>query len=178
MDYPKTGKEARKIGATKYFTGLKCKFDHISARYAHNGQCVDCGKIAGRNARNTPEGKIYEKEYYKKIRTERVEQIMLNSAKGRARKRNLPCSITQEDIIAIWPIDGLCPILGIELKHKYDGTHGSAFNSPSLDCIIPSLGYISGNIAIISQKANMLKGNEIDPIIFRKIADWLERNKG
>lgn len=176
MDYLKTGTEARKAGAHKYFTGLECKFGHISPRYAHNGQCVQCGKIAGRKARDTPEGKIYEREYYKRIRSERVEQIMLNSAKGRARKRNIPCSINSEDILNVWPTDGLCPILGIELKHNYDGTGGNKPDSPSLDCIRPALGYIPGNIAIISQKANMLKGNEINPEIFKKIAAWLELN--
>ena len=174
MDYPKTAKEAKEINAHKYFTGLECKFGHISLRYTHNGQCVDCGKIAGRIARNTPEGKIYEKEYYRRIRTERVEQIMLNSAKGRARKRNMPCLITAKDILNVWPVDDLCPVLGIELKHNYDKSGGHTPNSPSLDCINPKLGYIPGNIAVMSQKANLLKGDEIDPEIFRKIANWIE----
>ena len=176
MNYPKSGSEARKSGEHKYFTGNPCKYGHIAPRYAHNGQCIQCGKLAGSAARDTPEGKLYEKEYYKRIRVERAEQIILNSAKGRARKRGTSCTITQQDILDVWPKDGLCPILGIELKHNYDGTGGYSFDSPSLDCINPALGYVLGNIVIMSQKANMLKGNEINPEVFRKIATWLETN--
>jgi len=174
MDYPVSAVEAKKTGAHKYFTGKQCKYGHIAPRYAHNGQCIQCGKIAGRAARDTPEGKLYEKEYYKRIRSERVEQIMLQSAKARARKRGTPCTITHQDIVDAWPKDGLCPVLGIELKHNYDNGGGHSDNSPSLDCINPTLGYIPENIVVMSQKANLLKSNEIDPEVFRKIAVWLE----
>lgn len=176
MDYPSSGSAARKSGEHKYFTGNPCKYGHISPRYAHNGQCIQCGKVAGRAARDTPEGKLYEKAYYKRIRVERAEQIMLNSAKGRSRKRGTPCTITQQDILNVWPKDGLCPILRTELKHNYDASGGHFENSPSLDCINPELGYVPGNIIVMSQKANMLKGNEINPEVFRKIASWLENN--
>jgi hypothetical protein len=32
-------------------------------------------------------------------------------------------------------------------------------NTPSLDKIIPSLGYVKGNVAVISWKANVMKSN-------------------
>jgi hypothetical protein len=47
-------------------------------------------------------------------------------------------------------------ILGIPLvmgdKYAHD-------NSPSLDRIIPELGYVKGNIMVISHKANTIKSN-------------------
>jgi hypothetical protein len=176
MDYPKTGKEARETKSPKYFTGLECKYGHISPRYAHNGQCVKCGKIAGRAARETPAGKIYEKEYYKRIRVERFEQIMWASAKGRAKDRGVPFNISKQDILDVWPDDNKCPVLGIELKHNYDNNGSNSSNSPSLDSVDPLKGYVKGNIAIISQKANKIKNNETDPETFRKIANWIELN--
>lgn len=75
-------------------------------------------------------------------------------------------TITPADIEAVYPKDGKCPVLGIDLT------------TPSLDKIIPALGYVPGNIAVISMKANMLKGDETDPEVFRKIADWLMCVKG
>ena len=174
MDYPKTGSEARRLGIKKYFTGLECKFGHIALRHAHNGQCTTCGGIATAKGRATPEGKLWEKEYYKRIRVTRFEHIMWRSARGRSQKRSCPFTITTEDILSIYPQDNICPVLGIEMKQNFDGSGTNSPFSPSLDCIRPELGYIPGNIVIMSLKANQIKNNETDPLVFRKIADWLE----
>lgn len=40
-ELPRTAKEARRVGAKYYFTGLPCVRGHISRRYAH-GSCVTC----------------------------------------------------------------------------------------------------------------------------------------
>ena len=39
---PKTGKEARAVGAPRYFTGVACKRGHLSERYSNSGHCVQC----------------------------------------------------------------------------------------------------------------------------------------
>ena len=47
-----------------------------------------------------------------------------------------------------------CPLLGIPIKRG----RGKIENcSPSLDRIIPHLGYVTGNIRVISWRANSLK---------------------
>lgn len=43
MDYPKTRKEAKLLGATHYFTGEPCTRGHIALRKA-KGSCVECVK--------------------------------------------------------------------------------------------------------------------------------------
>ena len=45
---------------------------------------------------------------------------------------------------------------------------------PSIDRIIPSLGYVPGNVAVISLAANRIKSDCTDPAVFRRVADWLE----
>jgi len=50
----------------------------------------------------------------------------------------------------------MCPILGIPL---IPGIGAQSPNSPSLDRIIPSLGYVKGNIAVISYRANAMKND-------------------
>jgi hypothetical protein len=47
--------------------------------------------------------------------------------------------------------------LGIRLKCRIG--KGSAEESPSLDRLIPNLGYIKNNIMIISHRANVIKHN-------------------
>lgn len=82
---------------------------------------------------------------------------ILRRAKTRAKKNNIPFDIDVEDII----IPKYCPVFGLELKSKL-GTrqgHGPNDNSPSIDRVNPELGYVKGNVRIISHKANTIKNN-------------------
>jgi hypothetical protein len=81
-----------------------------------------------------------------------VEYRMLARARHRAKKNNLPFNIELSDIV----IPETCPLLGIELKSNTDKTSP---NNPSLDKIIPELGYVKGNIWVVSLRANKLKND-------------------
>jgi hypothetical protein len=85
---------------------------------------------------------------------ERPDKMMLRSAKHRAKKKGLPFNIDLSDIV----IPKVCPVLGIELKANA-GNGGVSRGSPSLDRIIPSLGYVKGNVQVISNATNLLKGD-------------------
>jgi hypothetical protein len=85
-------------------------------------------------------------------RKQQLERVMYHNAKGRARRAGLPFNLTRDDI----KIPTHCPILGTELTQ---GAGRMLLTSPSLDKIIPEKGYIKGNIAIISMRANQLKSN-------------------
>lgn len=107
----------------------------------------------------------YKKDWYKRNPT----ALFLKGAKARAKQFNVPCSIKRCDIV----LPDICPILGIPLVFG-DGKRTD--NSPSLDRIIPKLGYVVGNIAVISFRANMIKSlGTADE--HRKIAHYIE-NKG
>lgn len=72
------------------------------------------------------------------------------AAKARAKKNNLQFNIDESDII----IPEYCPVLGIKIEKSIGN---STDNSPTLDKIIPELGYIKNNICVISWRANILK---------------------
>ncbi len=127
------------------------------------------------------EKNAYARSYYRKHREQyskqhreyhknHPSQRMLVRAKIRAKKKGIPFTITQKDII----VPNICPILGLPLIHS-EGPKGTSSNdnSPSLDRIIPKLGYIPGNIAVISMRANRIK-TDATPEELRKVADWLE----
>lgn len=78
---------------------------------------------------------------------------MFSNARSRARKKGLPFELELSDIT----IPVICPLLGILLQPAHNKR--PAPNSPSLDRIIPSLGYVKGNVWIISHKANTIKSN-------------------
>lgn len=77
---------------------------------------------------------------------------MLANAKARAAKAGVPFALTRADIV----IPTHCPVLGIELVRRI-GRKGGADSSPSLDRVIPSLGYVPGNVVVVSRRANRIK---------------------
>lgn len=73
------------------------------------------------------------------------------SRKSTAKKEGIPFTILFEEIE--YPTH--CPLTGIKLNY-IDGN--KAYDSPSIDRLIPELGYIKGNVKIISGLANRMKG--------------------
>lgn len=78
------------------------------------------------------------------------EYRMWAAAKARAKKKGLPFNIELSDI----SIPAVCPVSGLELK---PGKTKVGANSPTLDRIIPDKGYVKGNVAVISHRANGIK---------------------
>lgn len=77
--------------------------------------------------------------------------VMLYGIKQRAKRKGICFTLTKADIV----IPTHCPVLGIPLVQTNKGLHQD--DSPSLDRIVPSLGYVSGNVKIISWRANRIK---------------------
>lgn len=92
---------------------------------------------------------------------------LLSSARRRAKDKGIEFSITDEDIV----IPEKCPALGLALRSGR-GITGSDC-SPSLDRIDNSRGYVKGNVAIISFRANTLK-NSATARELKLIADYVE----
>jgi hypothetical protein len=82
----------------------------------------------------------------------RVIYDMLRTAERRANRLALPFNITAQDIT----IPKTCPVLGLNL---YKGSKVSGDNSPTLDRILPTLGYVRGNVMVISGRANRIKSD-------------------
>lgn len=92
------------------------------------------------------------------------------NAQYRASREGLAFNLRREDI----EIPAVCPVLGIQIIASA-GRHGLSPCSPSLDKILPALGYVVGNVRVISNLANILKRSEISPGNLRKVADYIER---
>jgi hypothetical protein len=151
--------------------------------------CVECGVSCVRTANNVircgsiicerARGRRYRRGLWAKDRegvTANIKQwrdrspqkILLISARQRAKRAGIKFSITCSDI----PMPEKCPVLGIHLER---GSRKSSDNSPSIDRINPSLGYVPGNVRIICHRANRLKSDaSIEEV--RKILTYIEEN--
>lgn len=91
---------------------------------------------------------------------------MWGRAKKRAAAKGLPFTI---ELMDIPEIPECCPILGFALKSHAGKMQ---FNSPTLDRIRPELGYVPGNLQIISQRANVVK-NDASAEELVKVANYM-----
>lgn len=97
---------------------------------------------------------------------------MFYRAKSRAKRDGVEFLLTIDDVAAAWPQDNRCPIFGTEFA-KQAGSGGGA-QSPTLDRIVPSLGYVPGNIAVISNRANGIK-SDATPEEVLAVGRWMQQ---
>jgi hypothetical protein len=87
------------------------------------------------------------KEYLAKY----PEKRMVRNARYRARQNNIPFNIEPSDLV----IPKICPVL--KIKIEIGANWENRWNSPSIDRIDNSKGYVKGNVEVISFRANALK---------------------
>lgn len=125
----------------------------------------------------------YMRRYLRERRHKVPARSLWERARKRAKDRGLPFAISKSSI-AIPPN---CPALGLPIK--FGGRRSQL--SPSLDRIVPERGYVDGNVRVISDRANRLKGkrtlNELLDLAergppelrsdYRMIATYLQREE-
>ena len=95
---------------------------------------------------------------------------ILRGIKNRAKERDIPFSLTLEHLISIAPDN--CPVFNEPLT--WSQRHGKTANrmSPSVDRIVPNLGYVEGNVRWISYRANMMKNDASEKELIQ-FAKWV-----
>lgn len=140
-------------------------------------KCNECIRTEKREAaKSTPKSisTARSDKYRKKLKEENPIKYsciqMVSSAHKRAKKFNLPFDIDTEYLLSI--AVERCPVFSKSLK--YGG--GSATDmSPSLDRIVPTKGYVKGNVQIISNLANQMKSSASAQELIQ-FADWIYEN--
>lgn len=128
-------------------TCTKCKETSPVSSFPSNRRRKDgldgwCRECAGANAR----------AYYIERSEADPKYIMIMSCRARAKKKSLPCTISEKDI----SIPDNCPVCDRPLI-RGAGRGGKGPSSPSLDMWDPTLGYTPGNTWIICDRCNMRK---------------------
>lgn len=110
----------------------------------------------------------YNQKKLAEYRKKGPHRQMFWAAKVRAKRAGIPFNLTIEDIV----VPAVCPVLGLEIR-PFAG-RGFDPQSPSLDRIIPALGYVRGNVRVISYRANELK-KDATPEELLAVAKWAQQ---
>lgn len=144
----------------------KCLKDQVDLEFFRDGKyissCRTCRNSRRRANRAADPEKLraYERQRYlnmspedrsRHLKARDLRRTMLYRARQSAKKKGFVCTIGVEDI----HIPETCPVLGIKLST--DGRRTPV--TPSLDRVDNTQGYIPGNVAVISWKANDMKSN-------------------
>lgn len=128
--WPEGHRGCKKCGEVKLFEAFH---RHSKCSGGYNSVCKQCREPISKT----------------NYQTESQEHRIWYRAKARAKRNKLAFNLEVNDI----KIPEKCPVFGFALKvNDCDCT-------PSIDRIDPLLGYVKGNIQIISNKANRIKSN-------------------
>lgn len=158
---------ARERGDLTY-QGRPCKAGHDGIRLTRNAACPTCTVAGKRKWYNnlTPEQRQARADRQNLIRQElpperraahriaNPEKALWKGARTRAQKSGREFNLSIDDIV----VPALCPVLGIPLIVGV-GRPGASDNSPTLDRIDNSKGYVRGNVEVMSWRANRLKND-------------------
>ena len=131
--------------------------------YAENSQIVD--------ARNKKYQQAHKEEISKWQRGYRIEnyrRLLLYRLKQRASAKGVPFNLSLDDL----QIPTHCPVLGRRLT--IGKSRGFRDWSPSVDRVIPKLGYVKGNVQVISNRANIIK-RDASLVELERVVDYVRR---
>jgi len=107
-----------------------------------------------------------KKEYYKTKRGRIAKN--LSQTKYYAAKHNIPFNLDMDYVLSI--VTECCPVFGTRFEWEREGAIND--RTPSMDKIVPELGYVKGNIVFISKLANSIKQDATEKELYA-VADWL-----
>ena len=180
---------AKKAGQTKYFTGRPCHKGHVTHRYTASGTCALCAHARFKEFGQKPQDPAQRSQALKKWNSGEKARIAkqrwkekspkrawavyaVGGAKDRARRLGLPFDLDKDYVAAIIP--DACPVFGTPFL--FIGGKRTRPDSPTIDRVQPSKGYVKGNVAVISMRANAIKSNASADEI-QRVADWLRTFK-
>lgn len=145
---------------------------HLARRRAEfAARMVDPVKRVARNERDRESNAEAQKRAFRD--RDRWPQRALVKLRCRCKKKGTPFNLTVEDL----QIPDVCPALGTPFVLG-SGNRWRGDANPSIDRLRPELGYVKGNVKIISWRANNLKNNCTQARELRLVAEYIVKYLG
>lgn len=183
---PKSRSEAKQRQLEYYLSKKPCPKNHVSYRRTINGACAQCQSEITMQylATHAPldrtnrdqkwnasiKGKSAKQKWKEKDPKWAWVVSAVGGARHRAKNKGIPFELDNEYIYKMLP--EVCPALGTPIK--FDNKRSNRHDSPSIDRIIPEKGYVRGNVAIISCRANAIK-SDANVIEIEQVLNWMKK---
>jgi hypothetical protein len=152
----------------RYYEKNKEKLKQDASLYYHENKEKTLENVKKYRDENREVIREKGREYYRRKHKNRL----LNAARSRAKRSGLAFDITEDDFDMV----DQCPLLNIPLFIG-EGRKSVKPNSPSMDRIDSTKGYVKGNVWIISYKANTMKSNSTLEEFLLLAANWQRIHK-
>jgi hypothetical protein len=136
-------REYRRRSTVKSRNNARAK-ERYDAGYKEKKKAYDAAR------RKCPKYRENRKSWFKNYKQQNWGKVRLREIKIRARALGLEFNLTEDDLI----LPTVCPVFGTPLVIG-EGKQNN--NSPSVDRIDNTKGYVKGNVVIVSLRANSLK---------------------
>lgn len=107
-----------------------------------------------KRSRAKPECRAVFNANRQRYRRANIVKSLFWEAKNRAKARGVEFTIT---LAGIPPMGTHCPLLGHPFAERVLGVRSP--NTPSLDRIDPTMGYVPGNVWVVGYRANLVKND-------------------
>jgi hypothetical protein len=141
---PEKARECSRRGSAKWKQAHPEKVKEDAARWARENP-----------ERNAAHSRASYARLFETDPKEAWARTAIAAAKQRAKRSGVPFTLTAQDI----PRPDICEVLGLSLFYERRGLKCPDAHSPTVDRLVPELGYVLGNIRVISHRANALKSN-------------------
>lgn len=132
------------------------------------GHCAICTRD---RYNRTPAVRQREIANVKRRRAKNTAEFIIGALRSNAKKRGQEFAISAKDIL---PLPTHCPVLGMKLDYSGSGKKDRS-DWPSVDRLNSTVGYLPGNVAVISYRANRMKCNATTEEV-RMLLAWMEKN--
>lgn len=109
----------------------------------------------------------------RRLTPEGYAKLLHKPVRFRCKQRGESVDITPADILAVWPKDNRCPVFGTPFRFG-PVNYADRTAIPSVDRIDAKRGYVRGNIAVISWRANVIK-NDATLEDLQRLVRWLKK---
>jgi hypothetical protein len=113
--------------------------------------------------------------YFHAYRAQRGQAMAyLTVMRARAQQRGVPCTVSELELITMLRKTRKCPVLRIPLR--IGGVRGRLVTDDlaTFDAFEPDKGYVSGNVFVLSHRANRLK-NDATLAEIAALHKWMKR---
>jgi hypothetical protein len=148
-----------------------CKECSAARRRLHLGQ-QNLAEKTKRTAARRLKHAVAEREYSRARRERYRAKELIRLAHTRAKKKNIPFDLDKYEAQMTVRVDrNVCEMTGIALQRKLP----KEYNSPSLDRIDPSQGYVYDNVRVVCYALNCALGTWGEDRLLKIVAALNER---